>query len=124
MARLLPRRRQDKRDKRADKNTWMGHTILSKKGLVECLWLTTCGNAYGPAGLLSMKLIKYKVYLWFFPHNVWQKLSVLPLNLKDMNTVILDLIVFSRNYLHSYITASKWLMHLNKVNENGRYQCF
>ena len=27
------RSRQHKRDKRADKNTWMVHTILSKKGL-------------------------------------------------------------------------------------------
>ena len=63
--------------------------------LVKGLWLTSCGHASGHAGLLSMKLIKYQVYLSFLPHNIWQKLSVLPLKLKDINTVIVDLIVFS-----------------------------
>ena len=34
---------------------------------VKGLWLTSCGTACnGPAGLLSMTLIKYEVYLSFF----------------------------------------------------------
>ena len=106
MARLLPRRRQDKRDKRADKNTWMGHTILSKKGLVECLWLTTCGNAYGPAGLLSMRLIKYEFTYDFSQQNIRQRIVVFSLKIKYIITVILDLTVFSRI---TYILISQQL---------------
>ena len=34
--------------------------------LVKGLWLTSCGNASGPVGLLSMKLIEYEVFPSFF----------------------------------------------------------
>ena len=50
MAQLLPRRRQDKWDKRAVKNTSMRHTMLSKKGF----WYTALGACWNNLGKGSL----------------------------------------------------------------------
>ena len=71
--------------------------------LVKGLWLTSCSYASGPAGLLSMKLLKCEVYLSF---SATQYSTKTHLEFKDIITVILDLIVFSGI---SYVLISQQL---------------
>ena len=75
--------------------------------LVKDLWITSCGNVTtatpGPAGLLSMKLVK----CIFLQNNVWHKLLIFYLQFKEIITVILDLIVFCRI---AYVFTSKQLL--------------
>ena len=71
----------------------MGQYVHVEITLVKGLWLSSGGNASGPAGL-GVKLIKYEVYISFFA--LQQKLLVFSLNFKDIITVTQALIIFSR----------------------------
>ena len=87
--------------------------------LVKCLWLTSCDYASGPAGLLSMKLIKCEVYLLFFTTQYLTNTLGIFFEIWRYNYCNTRLNSIYWNYLHPYIAATKSLMYLNKINGNA-----